>query len=311
VTAIDLAQSRGAVAEHSARPATRRRRGRPDGWFYAAPALLFYAAFVLYPLVVAVQYSFYEWNGIGPATWVGLENYGRILTEPERLAVIGNAFVLIAFFTVIPVTAGLALASLIKVIRTPLLATTARTVLFLPQIIPLVAAGIGWSWMYAQSGLVNQLLELVGLGALTRPWLGDFDLALPAVGLIGSWVLTGLCTVLFITAIGKIDPALYESVRLDGGGWLDELRAVTLPSVRREIGVLVTITTIAALASFDIIMTTTGGGPGRETMVPGVEIYRLGFGEREIGLASALGIVLMVLVLLTILPLQRLFRDQS
>ncbi|SFD26699.1 carbohydrate ABC transporter permease [Streptomyces aidingensis] len=289
-----------------------RMRGRDvaAGWLFAAPALIVYAMFVLYPLCVAVQYSLYEWNGIGPATWVGLDNYKNILTEPERLAPIRNAFVLIIFFTVLPVTAGLALASLIKVIQNPVFASAARTMLFLPQIIPLVAAGIGWSWMYAQTGLVNQALDVVGLGSLTRPWLGDFDFALPAVGLIGTWVLTGLCTVLLLTAIGKIDPALYESVRLDGGNWYHEFRAVTLPSVRKEIGVLVTINTIAALASFDIIMTTTGGGPGRETMVPGVEIYRLGFGEREIGLASALGVVLMLLVLAVILPLHRVFQER-
>lgn len=294
------------------RPA-RQRAGRSGwliGWLYALPALVAYGTFVLYPLGVAVQYSLYEWNGIGPSTWVGLSNYARILTEPERLATIGNAFVLIVFFTVIPVTSGLALASLIKVVRNPVLGATARTVLFLPQIIPLVAAGIGWSWMYSQTGLINQVLNAVGLGFLARPWLGDFDLALPAVGIIGSWVLTGLCTVLLLTGIGKIDPALYESIRLDGGGWFAEFRAITLPSLRNEIGVLVTITTISALASFDIIFTTTGGGPGRSTMVPGVEIYRLGFGEREIGLASALGNLLMVLVLAVVLPVQRLFRER-
>jgi raffinose/stachyose/melibiose transport system permease protein len=172
-----------------------------------------------------------------------------------------------------------------------------------------VAAGIGWSWMYSQTGLINQTLHAIGLGALARPWLGDFDLALPAVGLIGSWVLTGLCTVLLLTGIGRIDRALYESARLDGAGWFSEFRAVTLPSLRNEIGVLITITTISALASFDIIFTTTGGGPGRVTMVPGVEIYRLGFGEREIGLASALGILLMILVLAVVLPVQRFFRE--
>lgn len=296
----------------STRPAHSRHghRARLLGWSFVLPALIAYGSFVLIPFGSAVQYSFYDWNGIGAATWVGLDNYVRILTDPTSLGTIGNAFMLILFFTVIPVTAGLALASLIKVIRNPVFGVVARTVLFLPQIIPLAAAGIGWAWMYSQTGLVNQFLDAVGLGAIARPWLGDFDTALPAVGLIGSWVLTGLCTVLFLTGMSKIDPALYESIRLDGGGWFAELRVVTLPSLRNEFGVLVILTIIAALSSFDVIFTSTRGGPGHATTVPGIEIYRLAFGERQIGLASALGIMLMLVVLAIVLPLQRLFREQ-
>ena len=146
------------------------------------------------------------------------------------------------------------------------------------------------------------------LGLLARPWLGALQTALPAVGLIGSWVLTGLCTVLFLTGIGKIDQSLYEAVRLDGANWWREFITVTIPGLRQEIAVLVTITVIAALSSFDIIFTTTLGGPGRATMVPGILIYRIGFTQSDVGLASAFGIVLMILVLACVLPIQRLAR---
>ena len=96
--------------------------------------------------------------------------------------------------------------------------TASRTVLFLPQIIPLVAAGIAWNWVLSTSGVVNQVLSAIGLGDVTRAWLGDFDTALPAVGVIGAWVLLGLCTMLLLTGMSKIDPALYEAARLDGAG---------------------------------------------------------------------------------------------
>lgn len=293
---------------------TNRRCGsgrQTTAWLLALPAIAFYTVFALWPLVDGLRYSLYEWNGIGAARWVGLGNYERILTDADLLRPVRNAMTLILFFTGIPVTLGLVLASLLRAIRNPPLAAVARTVLFLPQVIPLAAAGIAWSWMYSQTGALNQLLDTVGLESLSRPWLGDFDVALPAVGLIGSWVLTGLCTVMLLTGMSKIDPALYESVRLDGGGWLGEFRAVTVPCLRNEIGVLVTLTMIAALASFAIIFSTTGGGPGGSTTVPSVEIYRLGFGERQIGLASALGVVVILLVLAIILPVQRLFRERS
>jgi raffinose/stachyose/melibiose transport system permease protein len=228
-----------------------------------------------------------------------------VLTAQDQLLPILHAFELIAFFTVIPVVLGLITATLMHDLGTGRFATVARVVLFLPQVIPLVAAAIAWNWVYATDGVLNQGLSAVGLGGVTRAWLGDFDWALVAVGLIGSWVLLGLCTLLLVTGISKIDVSLYEAARLDGAGRIQEFLAVTLPGLRREIGVCVTVTVITALASFDIIYVTTQGGPGTETLVPGVQIFRLAFTERQIGLASANAIVLMVLVLAFILPIQR------
>lgn len=294
------------IAPRRARRNGAARRAVLVGWLFTVPALLVYIAFVIYPLITGVQYSFYKWNGVGPSEWVGFANYARVFTDPDLLGSIGNAFILIVFFTVIPVASGLVLASLLRSMRPGVFSNVSQTILFLPQIIPLAAAGIAWSWMYAQTGAINQILGAVGLGGLARPWLGDFQTALPAVGLIGSWVLTGLCTVLFLTGISKIDVSLYEAIRLDGGGWLREFFTITVPGLRQEISVLTTITVIAALSSFDIIYTTTLGGPGRSTLVPGISIYRIGFTQSEVGLASAFGIVLMILVLACVLPLQRL-----
>ena len=145
-----------------------------------------------------------------------------------------------------------------------------RTVLFLPQVIPLVAAGIIWGRLLSLNGLVNQGLTAIGLGDVTRAWLGDFDFALPAVGLIGIWVLLGFCTVLLLTGMTKIDAALYESARIDGAGWFAGVqRRSRVPSLRYEIGVCITVTVIAALAAFDIVYVSTGGGPGDATAVPG------------------------------------------
>ncbi len=281
------------------------------GWLFVLPALLIYAAFVLQPLVLTVQYSLYRWDGVAPATWVGLSNYQAVLTDPNLLGTIFNAFRLIIFFSFIPVTLGLVVASVIRRVAAGSLGTFARTVLFLPQVIPLVAAGIVWSWVLSLTGILNQLLRALGLAAVTRAWLGDFDTALPAVGVIGTWVLLGLCIVLLLTGMTKIDPALYESARLDGATAVREFIAITVPNLRNEITVCLTVTVIAALASFDIVYVSTGGGPGLATMVPGLQIYVLAFSARQVGLASALAVVLVVLVLIIILPIQRLGRASA
>ena len=239
------------------------------GWLFVTPALGFYAVFVLQPMLLTVQYSLYRWDGVGPATWVGLTNYLTVLSEPRLVETLFNAFRLVLFFSLAPVTLGLVTASVIYRVATGRLGEVSRTVLFLPQVIPLVAAGIIWGRLLSLSGLINQALTAIGLGDITRAWLGDFDTALPAVGLIGIWVLLGFCTVLLLTGMTKIDSALYESARLDGAGWFQEFRAITVPSLRYEIGVCVTVTIIAALAAFDIVYVATGGGPGNATAVPG------------------------------------------
>src|SRR5579859_1863366 len=287
------------------------RRETTVGWLFVLPALAFYAMFVLFPLLLSIVYSFFRWDGVGPATFVGLKNYLTVFQVPDLIGTIFNAFWLVVWFSFIPVGLGLVVASVIHRVASGQLGAVARTVLFLPQVIPLVAAGIIWGWLLSLPGLINQILGAVGLGAVTRAWLGDFDWALPSVGVIGIWVLLGFCTVLLLTGMTKVDPALYESARIDGAGWFTEFVGITVPLLRYEIGVCLTVTVIAALAAFDIVYVSTAGGPGNSTAVPGIQIYILAFTQRNVGLASALAVMLMILVVLIILPIQRLSRAES
>jgi raffinose/stachyose/melibiose transport system permease protein len=278
---------------------------------FVLPALTAYGVFVLWPLIQTFKYSLYQWDGVAPAQWTGLDNFKTVFSDPDLISALGHAFQLIVFFSGIPVVLGLAVATLMQRLAPRRISAAARTVLFLPQVVPLVAAGIAWSWVLSTSGVVNQALSAIGFGGVTRAWLGDFGTALPAVGVIGAWVLLGLCTVLLVTGMSKIDPALYEAAQIDGAGAVREFLSITLPGLRQEIGVCVTVTVIAALSAFDIIYISTRGGPGNATMVPGLMIYQLAFFNREVGLASALAVVLMVLVLVCILPIQWFTRKAS
>jgi raffinose/stachyose/melibiose transport system permease protein len=287
------------------------RRETLIGWLFVLPALLMYVVFVIVPFMMTIRYSFFKWNGVSPATWVGLKNYVNIFQVPNLIGTVRNAFWLIVWFSFIPVGLGLIVASVIHRVATGRFGSVSRTVLFLPQVIPLVAAGIIWGWLLALPGLINQILKAVGLSALPRAWLGDFGTALPAVGVIGIWVLLGFCIVLLLTGMAKVDPALYESARIDGASWFREFTAITVPLLRYEIGVCLTVTVVAALAAFDIIWVTTAGGPGSSTSVPGVQIYILAFTQRAIGPASALAVMLMILVVVIVLPLQWLSRESA
>ena len=280
------------------------KRSNVTGALISLPAISIYSLFVIYPLISAIRYSFTQWDGIGEKEYVGFSNYIQIFQSPELIGSIRNSLSLIIFFSVFPIFFGLLLANFIVRIRTQRIRSITQVVLFFPQILPLAASGIAWSWMYANNGLVNQFLRAVGLESWTQSWLAGFSTALPAVGIIGAWVLTGFCSVLLSTGISKIDPSLYEAARIDGANWWSEFRNVTIPGLRQEISVLITVTTIAALSSFDIIYVTTLGGPGSSTLVPGISIYRLAFTQSAVGLASAFGVVLMLIVILIILPIQ-------
>ena len=174
---------------------------------------------------------------------------------------------LIFFYAVLPCFLGLVLASVIAHRRVRGV-TFFRAVLFLPQTIATVVVAIAWVWIYAPDGPLNEALDAVGLDSISRGWLGDFTWALPALGLVGTWVMFGLCLVLFLAGIQKIPLTLYEAARVDGAGRVREFFAVTLPGLRGELAVALTLTTIMALRTFDLIYVSTKGGPGTSTTVP-------------------------------------------
>ncbi|WP_326739431.1 carbohydrate ABC transporter permease [Streptomyces sp. NBC_01022] len=289
--------------------AAPRRKGRYVPLLYVAPALVFYALFVIAPWLHSFWISFWNWNGVGVATWAGLSNYTAVFEEPALRAALTHAFGFIVFYTVVPVVLGLILAALTSAVPWRAMPVI-RTIIFLPQILPLVAVGVVWKWIYGEDGPLNQMLRAVGLGSLARSWLGDFTYAFPAVGLIGTWVSTGLCFLLLLSGIGKIEPSLYEAARLDGCGRIREFWHITVPGLRKEIGVACNVTVISALAGFDVVYVMTGGGPGYSTMVPGVQVYQLVFTAGRVGTACALATVLSIITCAVMYGLNRLSRER-
>lgn len=264
---------------------------------YLAPAILLYGLFLLVPLARAAQFSLYEWDGLGRSTFVGFDNYAEVFQSAQLREAFVHALVLIFFFSVLPVCLGLVLAALLTRAKVRALGFF-RTIVFLPQVIAMVVIAVTWRQIYAPAGPLNQALRAIGLDAAARAWLGDYDWALPAVGLIGTWVSTGLVTVLLMAGMARIPREQYEAARLDAAGPLREFFAITFPAVRGELTVALTLTIVAALKTFDLVYVTTSGGPGTSTTVPSYEVYRLAFVVGEVGAAAAVGIVLTAIVFL-------------
>lgn len=270
--------------------------GRPwVPYAFLAPALVLYGVFLLFPLGRAVQFSFFEWDGLGESVFVGFDNYVEIARNGQLREAFAHALVLIVFFAVIPLLLGLVLAAILTRAQVRGLGFF-RTIIFLPQVIAMVVVAVMWRQIYAPDGPLNAFLRTIGLDGATRAWLGDYVWTLPAVGLIGTWVSTGLVTVLLMAGMSRVPRELYEAARLDGASAFREFFAITLPAVRGEITVALTLTIVAALKTFDLVYVTTRGGPGTSTTVPSYEVYRRAFELGEVGAAAAIGVVLTIIV---------------
>lgn len=285
----------------------RRAPGEPRavGYLYILPALLVYAVFVLYPFGQSVWLSSLHWDGLTAATPAGFDNYRDLFGDPALRAPFAHALLLLVFYAALPVAIGLLLAAAMSRVRIHGM-TFFRTVLFLPQVLALIVVAVAWRSILAPDGLLNDTLRAVGLGSLARPWLGDYTWALPAVGVIGTWVGTGLCMVLFLAGVQRIPRELYEAARMDGAGPVREFLAVTLPALRPHIAVALTLTIIAGLRNFDLIYITTSGGPGNATSVPAYEVYHRAFETNQVGSAAAVGVALTVLIFALTVTVSRL-----
>lgn len=301
------ARERKGAGEH-ALPAPHHsianRRKRRAGLAFALPGLLCYGVVVLVPLLQSVRYSFYKWDGFSAATWVGPRNYLSFLTDPELRETFGHVLVLLVFFSILPIVLGLVSAAMITSSKQPGMAIY-RWIFFLPQVLTSVVIALIFKRMYAPEGPINVLLNSVGLGALAKSWLGDFTWALPAVGLVGTWVTFGFCMVLFIAGASAISPELYEAASMDGAGPVRQFFAVTLPGLRGQIAVALTLTITSALRTFDLIWITTKGGPGTSTLTPAVALYKAAFVNPDVGQAAAIGVVMAVLCLVIALVITR------
>jgi raffinose/stachyose/melibiose transport system permease protein len=269
---------------------------RRIGYLYLIPAFLFFGAFVLVPLGHSLWLSLFEWDGVTAGRWVGLGNYGEVLSDDELRSSFVHALILIVFYAVLPVLIGLLLAGAAARVQVRGF-TFFRVVLFLPQVVAMVVVAVMWRMIYDPgNGPLNTALRGVGLDGLAKSWLGDFGVALPAVGLIGTWVMYGLAMVLLTAGVQKIPPSLYDAARVDGAGPVREFFAVTLPALRGEIAVALTLTTIAALRNFDLVYITTKGGPGDATSVPAFQVYDRAFNTGQVGSAAAIGICLVAVI---------------
>ena len=286
-------------------PIRTQRRGTLTAIAFLAPALVTLTVFVAWPMVSALRLSFTDASGFGQEEFVGLENYFRVVTDPDILRALGNTAYYAVLFTPTAIVAALALALLLI---HPRLAGrgTFRTVLFLPFIVSLAVAAFAWSYLLdPQIGLLNYWLR--GLGMQVGNVLQDPALAMPTVAFVAVWKSFGFYMVIFIAGLQEIPASLFEASRVDGANAWQRFIHVTMPMLSNTFAFVLIVALIAALQAFDQIYVMTGGGPFGSTQTIVMEIYESGFRKLELGFASALSYILLLITLLLSLVQFRFF----
>ncbi|MCR9136500.1 MAG: sugar ABC transporter permease [Alphaproteobacteria bacterium] len=268
--------------------------------FFLLPAIAIYMVFAIYPTISVIEYSFTDWNGISPErNYIGLANYERLFSDRIFWEAFRNTFVWSGVIIVINVGIGLVLAAMLaRVWRARLIIQTA---IVLPVVISPMAVATIWRWMYQPTGVVNQVLEAIGLGGFATPWLGSPDVVLYALAFAHSWSTIGLSVIIFLAGLQAVDEDLYEAARVDGANALQSFRFVTLPALRPVTAVVFILTLTQSFKVFDIVWATTQGGPIRFSEILSTYMYKRGALENEYGYGAAIGVSLLVIVSLATL----------
>jgi raffinose/stachyose/melibiose transport system permease protein len=272
-------------------------------YLYLIPGLVLFTLIILLPLVWNVYLTFTEYRGIRPPEFIGLDNWVELMGDEKFWASFRNSIAMIIAMVVLPTAIGLVLAALLfDVIGRKFggrLASFLRATYYLPQILPVAIAAIVIGWILRpENGALNTVLEAIGLGDLTHNWLGSPDTALPSIMLVMVWVQIGYPVVIFMAALQRVDPELYEAAELDGANWFQRFRLITVSIIRPEIFVVTLTCTIAALKVFGPIYALTGGGPGTSTIVPSYYSYIQFFQSQQVGYGATIATALTIVVVI-------------
>jgi raffinose/stachyose/melibiose transport system permease protein len=261
---------------------------------FVLPVLILNAIVMAGPALSAVYYSMTKWNGIGEATWVGLENFQTLANDEGFRHAFRNNVIWLAMFLTVPIAMALLAASLLAPVKRA--AIVYRLILFIPYVLPSVITAALWRSLLSPDRGIPALLTEIGLPGFNKAFLGDPKTALPAIGFVDNWHWWGFLMVLFLASMQNIPPDLYESARLDGANRWQEFRDVTLPGIRPTFIFMILMTTIWSFLTFDYIWILTQGGPAGASEVMSVLVYKEAFRNFNAGYASALGLTMSFFV---------------
>jgi raffinose/stachyose/melibiose transport system permease protein len=261
------------------------------GYAFLAPLLVVTGVVIAIPASLSIWYSFTDWTGLGPAKFVGLDNYRRLLGDPEFHNAVWHNLVWTLYFLTVPIAMGLFGAFLLS--RIQRYQMLLRVVYFIPYVVATVVSGAIWENLLSPQSGIGHGLANIGIPLLDGVnFFGDQRLALGSVAFVNTWQWWGFLVVIFLGSMQSVDPSLYEAARLDGANVWREFWHVTLPGIRPTVMFLCLMTVIWSFLIFDYIYILTQGGPAGSTDVLGTLLYREAFANQQAGYAASMGVVM-------------------
>ncbi|WP_198347904.1 carbohydrate ABC transporter permease [Plantactinospora sp. KBS50] len=278
------------------------RRGRLVGWLFLAPLLLLNGLVVIGPSVATVYYSLTDWSGLGPATFIGLDNYVRAFGDDKVHAALWHNTVWFVLFLSVPMAMGLLGAHLLSQVRR--FQMLFRALYFIPYVVASVVNAAVWKMLLSPTSGLGHVL------GIDQAWLGDPATSLLSVNFVVNWHWWGFLAVIFFAAMQGVDPQLYDAAKVDGANGWQRFRSVTLPGIRPTVVFILLMTVIWTLKAFDYIFIMTEGGPAGSSEVMATLMYKQAFNEYSAGYAAALGLS-MTVVTAMVLAVYQILRKRG
>lgn len=263
---------------------------------FLVPMLVFTSVFILYPLFRVIYYSFFQWNGIGKARFVGLDNYKMLPSTEGFFAMVAATLEYAVGVTVLVVVLGYVVALALDMTgRGRINRTFMRVLWFFPCLLSGIIVGIIWHIMYNyNSGVVNYIFNALGLSSVN--WLETYGVTMGAVIVASVWGQIGMCAVIFLAGLQSIPHDILEAAEIDGASSFEKQKDIIFPIMAPSITINIVTTTIAAFKAYELPYTVSNGLPGYSTRILTQRVYFYSFETNKYGIASALSVILIVAI---------------
>ncbi|CAN7388894.1 sugar ABC transporter permease [Microbacterium sp. LjRoot45] len=283
-----------------------RTRERLTGLGFLAPTILLFCTFVIYPIAYNLQASTLDWDGVNTGTAVGLDNYAQLFQDPTFLITLRNS----AFWIVLTIVPQAVIGFLLAVALNQQLrgSTVYRAIFFIPAILSPVVVGIVWQRiMDPFNGVLVEVGKATGLSFLAGDYLSNPDTAIFAVIFVNVWMWTGFSMLFYLAGLQLIDPSLTEAARIDGANGIQTMARITFPLLKSTTLSLVLLGIIGSLKTFELVYVLTEGGPNHASEMLPTFAFMEAFRLQNVGYASAISVVLLVIAVVSSLSMVRVF----
>ena len=280
-------------------------------YLFIAPTFILLLIFSYFAICFALKTSFQDYTLGYKAIWIGFGNYIKLFQDQIFLASLANQVLITVAAVVFNVFFPLLAAELLYFVRHKKLADGIKTAFVIPMLVPGIVTILIWRYLYNPQFGFNSILTAVGLKSLTHDWLNTPNTALWSIIFVGFPFVSGLYFLIFHSGLNAIGQELHEAAIIDGAKTFDIIRSIHLPNMVPYINVVFTLSLIGSLSGFGLVAATTGGGPGYSSMIPAMYMYKIAFGDGNMGYASSMGVIIFILIIILTMLSRALFSPKS